>query len=359
MKTSHYIIRSITDWLTRRRSLATVQLTGGISLVALGLLGGHLSVDYEGSFGALSLRANSEVYLPLSILAFVAGLGLIIVGLRTGFEERALLHRRRWVVVEQRGLRNTADTPLAAALGPAAAGSRIETVLTDIRSRLRDGAVVDPEGALEAVTLVKASLEARTGEGDRADGQIAYGGLMPVPYTFLTGMLLDDENRLSTYDWDRTDECWRLVEGADDGDRFVLEPLPASVTPDTVLSVSVSYRIDPNVVAAVFPMHSAAHLRLPLGSADCHWSAEKQAELARTFLETVKSLAARGAKTVHLLIAAPNSVVFRLGRAYDKRNLPAAIVYQYEASRTPPYPWGVQLPTSGIDKARIVYTGRP
>nr|WP_225931976.1 SAVED domain-containing protein [Pseudomonas anuradhapurensis] len=68
---------------------------------------------------------------------------------------------------------------------------------------------------------------------------------------------------------------------------------------------------------------------------------EKQSALAEQFLQVVKGLLAKGAKTIHLIIAAPNSVVFNLGRIYDRRLLPSAIVYQYERSWlvTEAYDW--------------------
>jgi hypothetical protein len=87
---------------------------------------------------------------------------------------------------------------------------------------------------------------------------------------------------------------------------------------------------------------------------DCHWSEEKQQALARTFRDTASALSNAGLRKLHVFIAAQNSVTFRLGRSYDKRNLPPAVVYQYERSSAPPYPWGVLMPVHGIDKAQIV-----
>jgi len=43
----------------------------------------------------------------------------------------------------------------------------------------------------------------------------------------------------------------------------------------------------------------------------------------------------KGARRAHFVLAAPNSVVFRLGRSYDKRNLPPVVVYQFENGSLP------------------------
>ncbi len=94
-------------------------------------------------------------------------------------------------------------------------------------------------------------------------------------------------------------------------------------------------------------------LRLPQGGTNCHWSGAKQDALAAQFLDTAVSLSNRGVARLHLFIAAPNSMVFRLGRAYDHRNLPSALIYQYERSDDPRHPWAVLLPTHGIPAPRL------
>jgi hypothetical protein len=35
-----------------------------------------------------------------------------------------------------------------------------------------------------------------------------------------------------------------------------------------------------------------------------------------------------------------------LGTIYDRRNLPEIIIYQYEKSQSPSYPWGVKIPSN-------------
>jgi hypothetical protein len=60
-------------------------------------------------------------------------------------------------------------------------------------------------------------------------------------------------------------------------------------------------------------------------------------------------------KRIHVVMAAPNSVVFNFGRRYDKRNLPELVVYQYERGQQPAYPWGVLMPVAGYDRPQVLY----
>jgi len=183
-----------------------------------------------------------------------------------------------------------------------------------------------------------------------------YGGLAPVPLTFLTGVLVDDEAPVVVMDWDRHLERWRSLDGEDDERRFDivgLERIPIDAQ-RVVLAVSMSYEVDRPGIASKLPDLPIVEMRLPGGTPDSHWSIEKQRALGQQFLNTVIALANRGVTQLHLFLAAQNSVVFQWGRLYDKRNLPAVVVYQYQKEYTPPYPWGVQMPVAGRRAAEVV-----
>ena len=97
-----------------------------------------------------------------------------------------------------------------------------------------------------------------------------------------------------------------------------------------------------------FPGLPIVRMTLDGGGLHSHWSDRKQGHLADQFLQTAFELDRRGVTRIHLVLAAPNSVVFRFGRSYDKRNLPAISVYQFEKGSHPPYPWAVAMPVRGI-----------
>ena len=219
-----------------------------------------------------------------------------------------------------------------------------------------DGVIGDPSRALARLSTLPVELANREGGTDRRDFAVAFGGLAPVPFTFLAGMLIDDEGEVVVMDWDRYAERWRGLDGVDDGQRFEQVGLGsvASGVGEVVLAVSVSYQVDLEGISQKLPGLPVVRLDLPGGSADGHWAASKQAALAQAFLATAIGVANRGVRRVHLFLAAPSSVVFRFGRAYDRRNLPTVILYQYQREEDPPFPWGVRMPAGGETLGEVV-----
>ena len=290
---------------------------------------------------------------------FVVGIGLIILG--AGWEvvrycaEQRRLERKKIIVIEARGLRDTAGTPLFEAIPARLEGHR-EQVLIDMRQGVKDGEITVPDVALAKLVSLPIELRQRENGFDRRDITYVYGGLVPVPLTFLTGVLIDDECEVLCFDWDRHAEAWRELDGLDDGKRF--RCLGTNDVPDNTyevaLTVSVSYSVLEKDVRAKVGEMPLVSLDLEAGSPDCHWSAEKQRALGSQFLDTVIRLSNRGVVRIHIFLAAQNSVVFRFGKLYDKRNLPEIIVYQYQRAAKIPYPWGILMPVCGIGQPVVI-----
>ena len=260
--------------------------------------------------------------------------------------------RKKIVLIEARGLRDDDGSPLEQAVSSHFEG-QIIPVLLDLRNRM-DGKVIEPERALDDIAAAHRSLLQHQRDADRRNLTTAYGGLTSVPYTFLTGVLLDDEGEIETYDWDRTQEAWRRLDGEDDGKAFRVDGV--DVTPDTtevVIALGFSYPVKEQDLQSTF-RHPVVRLTLDGMSSDAHWSQAKQNRLAQQFLEVVKQISAVGVQRIHLVMAAPNSTVFTFGRRYDKRNLPELAVYQFERGNHPTYPWGVLMPVSGVGQAKVV-----
>ena len=121
-----------------------------------------------------------------------------------------------------------------------------------------------------------------------------------------------------------------------------------------VLAIAFSYPVDEADLKTTFS-YRVVRLTLDGMSSDAHWSKQKQNRLAQKFLEVVKQLSAQGIRRIHLVMAAPNSVVFTFGRRYDKRNLPEIVVYQYDRGKSPAYPWGVVMPVSGVERPSVAF----
>ncbi|MGT2434058.1 SAVED domain-containing protein (plasmid) [Cupriavidus basilensis] len=134
-------------------------------------------------------------------------------------------------------------------------------------------------------------------------------------------------------------------------------PEPEAVSPssdEVVLAVSVSYPVDCVAAAATFGgTVPIVHLRSEEMLADRYWSLEKQQAIVVAFRDTVQRLMAQGVRRIHLVLAAPSSLCIRMGMAYDRRLMPELVVYQYERTVQPPYPWGIRMPTHGYRAAAL------
>ena len=357
-----YFLRSLVDWVFRRRSPGLLTMRIGLCCLVLVFgAGWALDISFPFKDGHVDIKFNSSGGISdiFVYMAGFAGLCLIATGLvleiSRSLDNKKHLNRKKIVVVEVRGLRDTSGTPLLEAIPKNLEGAR-DSVLVDIRQGIKDGEIAEPEAALEKLVSLSGDLKRRESGLDRRDLTLVYGGLSPVPFTFLTGVLIDDEGAALIFDWDRHVQAWRQLDGADDGKRFRVSEFDSiqDNAQEIALAVSVSYGVNTDDVRAKVGEIPIITLNLEAGSPDCHWSEEKQQVLGSQFLDTAVGLGNRGVRRIHLFLAAQNSIVFRFGRLYDKRNLPEIVVYQFQKSVTPPYPWGILMPVCGIDQPAVV-----
>ncbi|BDW90994.1 SAVED domain-containing protein [Thalassospira tepidiphila] len=351
-------------WIFRRRSPWLTVVRAG-SLVVLAALAGGVVFDVSLPLadGELSLNFSNVGGTPTILVysAFVIGFAIMIFGIwmevRRQQDANKVKQRNKAVFIELRGLR---QSPGVAIEDGEFVDSewRKQRINCDLRQNVHDGMIIAPEIALEKLLSLPTMLKSSFDGENRADIKVFFGGLAPVPLTFLAGVLLDDEGPVTIVDWDRHKNQWRNLNGLDDGTRpesSGLGQLPQNVT-NVALCVSISYAVDVAAVREVLPGVPVVECALSNKSTDNHWSAEKQIEIGQKFLETVQSLAEKGVEQIQLFLAAQSSVVFRLGRLYDHRNLPKIVVYQYERGQPNCYPWGIAMPVAGLDRPHIVST---
>ena len=331
----------------RPPGLALVKYGGVMMGLAVSAWAAMISVSFDGKELGFRLGGEGDLPMPLLISALAMGLGLMVGGIWWCWWDVRQASRRRVIVVEVRGLRDWGGSPLADGVPREFKGQRVP-VLIDLRQGA-DGVVLQPQAALEKLSGLSMQLTQLQGGTGRDETIVVYGGLASVPFTFLTGMLIDDEGPVVLMDWDRHAKRWRQLDEVDDGDRFEETGLNTIVdgSREVALAVSVSYRVEVDAVRSKVAGVSLVQLTLPGGTADSHWSEDKQAALGERFFHTATALGNLGVRRIHLFLAAPNSVVFRFGQLYDRRNLPDVVVYQYEQRTDPPYPWGVRMPASG------------
>jgi len=251
--------------------------------------------------------------------------------------------------MELRGLVDTSDHPLLKSVPRELTGQRLDALI-DVRGFVQAGAI---EHALRKVLEIPDLIHRLRGSREIGKVQLVVAGVLQVPLLFLAGVLLDDEGRLTPLDWHRATSTWRQLDEPDDGERFAtmgFDELPAE-TSHVVLSVSASYRTDQSAIQTTFGDVPVVSLSLSNPLPDTLWSAEKQNALAAQFVSIVASLGNRGVRRISLILAAPSSLVIRIGRAYDRRNMPEIACYQYERASAPAYPWSVLVDPAS---ARIV-----
>ncbi|MBD8826093.1 SAVED domain-containing protein [Pseudomonas sp. CFBP 13602] len=354
--------RKLVDWYIRPKSAGVFLVSYGALVVLATLAGGIVvGINYTNHDTHLQASLDTSGGTPgwMAGAGFLIGVLMIIAGIWINVHERRQFARRRVLILEQKGLHGI-DSPLDAVVRQTV-GGHVETILVDIREKIHEGRITQPEVALQKVMDGRGDLLRRLGGQNRNDIEIVYGGLMPVPFTFVTGCLVDDEGGgLKIFDWDRLGLGggeWRQIQNSrDDGDRLIPVSAPSENTIQMVLALSISYPVDEAGISGTFPGIPLTHMRMTELSSNAHWSLDKQSALAEQFLQLLKKLSAQHVETIHLVIAAPNSVVFNLGRIYDRKLLPAAIIYQYERSSTPAYPWGVSIPSHGQQLPAIVHT---
>lgn len=355
-----HFTKSLIDWLFRRRSPALIVMRIGLVIALVFITGWGVDISLPVGDRQITIGFDSSGGTPdfLGDVGIAGGLFLLVGGFiwewRRYKAEKERNDRRKVVVVELRGLRDSEGNALVEEV-PASIPGRREALLINLRQGIKDGEIIHPESALRELMSLPNSIRQRTNGFDRGDLTIAYGGLAPVPLTFLAGVLIDDEGAVQIFDWDRQTGAWRELDGTDDGKRFKrlgMRNVPQN-SPEVCLAISVSYRVRVEDVRAKINNAPIVTLELENGSPDAHWSEEKQEALGSQFLDTVIGLSNQGVKHIHLFLAAQSSVVFRLGRLYDKRNLPQIVVYQYHRGDSPPYPWGVAMPVCGVDQPAI------
>ncbi|WP_440092464.1 SAVED domain-containing protein [Pseudomonas syringae] len=350
-------------WVRKRNvGLAIMATSAG---VIASQSAGNFDVEAQHVFGLVEVfkfstsggldALASTVMVYLGAIGFLAG-GYIV--LRDWHADRKERDSRRVAVIEFRGLVDTSDNPLASAV-PARIVGRRDTLLRDQRTWL-NAKPPSIQAALDDLVQLPRDLRVWRADNSRANVQVVAGGMMPVSLQFYAGMLLDDEGQLLAMDWDRTREDWRELTEPDLGIRFDVQGLDyIKAQTDVVLAVSASYHAEFQDIEKAFPGLSIVHLERPDPTVNTIWSDAEVRALKQQFTDTLCRLGKTGVSMVHLVLAAPFSVSFGFGRAYDPRNMPPLRCYQWNRTQTPPYPWAIEMPRASGELAKLVTHQQP
>ena len=356
----HRQFETFWSYLWRVRKHQVVLLTVGLSMTALGAAGALRVVfeftdgDRSGSaavdLGASPGGAWDGAMIIVGLLLAAAG-GWVIVS--DYFYNRRLAERHRAIVIWFRGLRNVRGEDPSVAVPEDVLGQRT-LIDVDIRDYVAESRVADPVSALAKVTAtIPSSIKALTSGVSSSDRTVVFAGLGSVPFTVLIGMLLGNQDRTLVLDWDRQAERWRQADTPDDGEAFHVQMPDGPPPMDVVLVGALSYPVDLAKVAHAFPnvpIHQVERSEVHVHN---HWSGAKQMRLAETIRSHCANLEARGVTRIHMVLSCQSSVAFNIGRAYDWRNLPELLVYEFQRDAEPSYPWAIRMPTGGRETAEI------
>lgn len=360
-------LEGLINFIFRLPTWPSRMFRAGVTLILAGLgvggLAGDLSWIDADRILRLAVQADggglsvywSQIAVFLGVLLVLVG---VVLGVQDHVDDRKQLGKQSVVVLEHRGLHQTVDTPLTSFV-PKRLKGRVDAIPIDHRQSTLTSRITSPEDALSQISGLRQQLRQKRDSAGPENVKLVYGGMAPVPLTFLAGMMVGNESSLTLMDWDRFAGEWRELDGADDGDRFIVSGHDGlqDETPEVALAIAVSYPSDADGIRATVGDMPLIRLALNNLSTTVHWSADKQSAMAQAFTDLLGNLMAKGVVRVHLFIAAPNSVVFTLGRHLDDRLHPDMLVYQYERSASPPFPWAVQMPNHGRRTAQIVENG--
>lgn len=344
----------LVHWVIRRRHPGRIMVGAGVTLVVTSLTGGW-TFGVRGSSGAFHLAgfASTSDGLPKALLIVVLFSGLllavagVILMLLDWRSTRKAAERAAIVVVELRGLVDTSDSSLLNSVPRGLIGQRLDALI-DVREQATAGAI---RQAMQKIVAVPDLIRRLRGSRPRSDVKVVVGGILQVPLLFLTGVMLDDEGRVVPFDWDRVTEAWKSLDEPDDGERFEisgLDELPNG-SHHVVLAVSASYLTDASAIKDSFGEVPVVSLSLANPLPGSLWSGAKQDALAAQFTAAVATLGNKGVRRISMVLAASSTLSLRLGRAYDRRNMPEIACYQYERKLKPAYPWSVLIGPSDVE----------
>lgn len=352
----NHFLRSLIEWVFRRRSVGASLIKVGVPLYALVLASLTIGVTIPTKDGPFIFSWDtSGGAAALSWGVFIVATVIVLTGLLLVIRDVLRENREKVIVIEARGLRDWQGEPLEKAI-PISVPGRRDAFVVDVRQGLVDGQIVSPERAFQRLKGVPDDIARRTAGTNRADVSFALGGLAPVPLLFLLGVIVDDEHRTLFMDWDRNAHIWRPLDEDDDGKRFDINGL-GGVAPGTTraaLCVSASYDVLDVDVRVVEPTAPIVRMDLQNRTTASHWSDAKQQQLAQQFLDTVMVLSRQGVTEISLFLAAPASLSLRLGTVYDRRNLPGLSVNQFEQADARKFPWAVRMPVGGLATPQLV-----
>lgn len=181
---------------------------------------------------------------------------------------------------------------------------------------------------------------------------LAYGGIAQAPFQVLAGYRLSSWGAVSLLEWDRGEHRWNALRQGQ-GPNIGLARSDENIGPgrDVAIALEISYPIaTPDIAASVPALGRVVRLSLAPPRLDAISHMGQATEIAVTTRAILDEFAPqlRGGGQIHLFIAGPMSVGFRVGQLVSRTLHPSVYTYAYTMNSNPPYGWGLLInPASG------------
>lgn len=178
---------------------------------------------------------------------------------------------------------------------------------------------------------------------------VAYFGLAPIPLALHLGYLVPSATRVTVFQHNHVTHAWAWEEHGEATVRLVEPDLPREpidVRGDARLLLAVSYPVDVVDTSAVVPDPIASvEYRLDRPALDGLRSPADLERVARAVVGGMEAIAAarRNVEAIHLFVAGPVGLMFRIGTLVNQTIVPQVITYQYHRSRAERYERAVDL----------------
>ena len=341
------------EYLLRKKTPVTVLLQIGSGLIlgagALATFLIKISLgEYIPYLSSVEIEYSTVYYysIPLGVVMILFSMFLI-------YKDESKISRRIKLALYQSGLLNVLEENITSSL-TRKTKSNIPIIKIDIHQYIENNQVKEVDKALEEIDKGICRF-IDTVKDSQYDSDLYYAGLVSVPFSFYTGMELDDRYDITVFDYDRESKAWKEITNKIDFDEnLMFSENKGNKDGNSIVVIACSYPINYDEIKKSFPEYPISSIKIKNININNHWDKQFHINLQRNFFQLLQALSAKGTKKVHLILAAQNSVSFNLGRIYDNRNLPEIIVYQYEKGSERKYPWGIKMKTSGISKAEII-----